>query len=243
MSTLFLQGRLFLKTKDLIPKKELFDFFKSENILVFDRNIREYLEKKFASKEEMVNFVERDILHHLEIIRRETEYELRSFFQFLFLPFDWFRFLCIFSGKKSVSQVGYFKDEEMEEMVKKKSFPFTMAESLKKIFSNIGKKKEDELTREILQKRKEFFENLRLKNVMLYFRLFYSLDGKVEREAQKIFLKTIPLGNFYPLETFRFYLPLFFKKDIVYFENELEFLFFYFKERFILWKILGKEIV
>jgi hypothetical protein len=139
MSALFLQGKLFLKTKDLPSKKELTELFALDSILEFDKKLKENIEKKFNSREERIKFVENDILYHLDVIRRETEEKLRHFFQFLFLPFDLFRIFARFSKIESKFQLGYFKEEEIERILKNKIFPQTMIEPIRKIFEKVGK--------------------------------------------------------------------------------------------------------
>jgi hypothetical protein len=243
MSALFLEGKLFLKTKDLPSKKELTELFASDSILEFDKKLKENIEKKFNSREERIKFVENDILYHLDVIRRETEEKLRHFFQFLFLPFDLFRIFSIFSKIDSKFQLGYFKEEEIERILKNKIFPKTMIEPIRKIFEKVGKVNGELIIKEAHKEQIKFFKSLNLKNITLYFQLLEIDEKNLVKTINKFFVRIPSFSNFYSIETFRFYLPFFLKSHISYFENELEFLFFYFKERYVLWKILEKNIV
>jgi hypothetical protein len=243
MSALFLQGKFFLKTKDLPSKKELNELFALDNILEFDKKLKENIEKKFNSKEERIKFVENDILYHLDVIRRETDEKLRNFFQFMFLPFDLFRVLSKFSKIENKFQLGYFKEEEIERILKNKIFSQTTIEAIRKIFEKVRKVDDSLIMKEANEAQIKFFKSLNLKNINLYFQLLEIDEKDLVKIINKFFFKIPSFSNFYSIETFKFYLPFFLKSCISYFENELEFLFFYFKERYILWKILAKNIV
>jgi hypothetical protein len=99
------------------------------------------------------------------------------------------------------------------------------------------------IMKEAKEEQIKFFKSLNLKNINLYFQLLEIDEKDLVKTINKFFVRIPSFSNFYSIETFRFYLPLFLKSRISYFENELEFLFFYFKERYVLWKILAKNIV
>jgi hypothetical protein len=242
MSALSLQGKLFLKTKDFPELKEVFELFSSLDLIEFDKKFREMIERKFPTKNERENFFNEDFNFHFNLIRKDEDKKVKEFFQFLFLPFDWFRFSSEVNKNPSKSEIGYFKKEELKEILNKK-FPEEMTLPIRKIFEKFKKEKEEKLTKEVFETQEKFFEKLKLKSIKLYFKIEKAKENETEKIAKKAFSKLLPLGNFYPFELFKFYLPYFFKKEIFYFTDTFEFLFFYFKQRFIFWKILVPEKV
>lgn len=239
MSVLFLQGKLFPRTKHFLSLQEIFTLFQSKDLWEFHCKFKEFIEKSFSSREAKEKFFQEDLRGHLEIIRKEEEE--REFFQFLFLPFDLCKFLMKLSGQETKSELGYFTQKELEEIVKNK-FPERASPKIKEIFLRVKKEGEKPLQQsfiiaeKFLRKKCSFF-------VSLYFDLKNEKAENFERKLRNFFSTTIPLGSFYPAELAKFYLPYFFKKELFYFSHPFDFLFFYFQQRFILWKILFPEVV
>ena len=237
MSALFLQGKFFLKTKDFPELKEIFDLFSSLDLSEFDKKFREMVEKRFPTKVERESFFKEDFNFHFNLIRKDEDKRVQSFFQFLFLPFDWFRFLSEVNKNPSKSEIGYFKSEELKKILNK-NFPENMALPIRKIFERFKKEKEEKLTKKVFEVQEKFFEKLKLKSIKLYFKIERAKEKETKNIAKKVLSKLLPFGNSYSLELFKFYLPYFFKREIFYFTDTFEFLFFYFKQRLIFWKIL-----
>lgn len=239
MSALFLQGRLIAKTRDFLTLKENFELFKSSDLLEYDLNFRGIIEKKFLTPEQKENFLNEDFRFHFSLIKKEEDE--KEFLQAIFLPFDVFRFLIKKAGIAPESKVGYFTDEELGKILKKK-FPEDMVKPIRILFGKYLKEKK------LVGEKNEIF--LLQKKLLMprakrlfspYFRLEESSEKSFVTIFKKFFSKTIPLGSFYPIELAKFYLPHFFQNKFFYFSNPFEFLFFYLKERFILWKVLQPE--
>lgn len=241
MSTSFLKGKLSVKTKDFPELKELLELFSSKNLKEFDKNFKTLIENKISIKEKE-SFVKEDINYHRNLMKKEVDLKLKSFFQFLFLPLDWFRFLCIKNNHPSEADAGYFKMEELEE-IKNNRFPPFVVQPIKKIFESFNKEKNEGLTKKVFSLQENFFKSLKSKYINLYFEIEKSKDENFFKILKSKSFKIIPFEGYYPEEIFKFYLPYFFRKEFIFFNNDFEFLFFYFKQRLVLWKTLSPEKV
>lgn len=238
MSANYLQGKFFLKEKDLPSLIEIFEIFKTFDAKNIDQKFREIVEKKFSTKEEKINFIEEDFEFHLKEIKKEKEKKESSFFQALFLPFDCYRLECEKHGLISKSKIGYFNQNELKKMLQN-LFPKNIHFKVKEFFQNQIKGKWGAKEAFLIQN--EILEKFNLPTMNYYLKLERKSGEEFKRSFEMFFSGKIENFNEKKEEILKFYLPFFFKRKFFNFTNPFEFLFFYLKERFILWKTLAVQ--
>lgn len=236
MSVNYLQGKFFLKMKDLPFLREIFEIFKTTQLEEIDQKFREIVEKKFSTNEEKRSFVKEDFNFHWEEIRKE-EKEC-YFFQAIFLPFDYYRVECERQKSPSKSKIGYFSEIEIKKMLQN-IFPPNIHFKIKELFQGQIKKK-NQLSKVFLVQN-EILKKFNLPILNMYLNLERKREKEFQKNFEEFFEQKIEDFDEQKEEIAKFYLPYFFKRKFFYFTTPLEFLFFYLKERFILWKILLVE--
>jgi len=234
MSIYSVQGKIFSKNYPYLSIKDVFDLCKIGDFKKLDLEFRANLKKKFPSFFENKNLLKEDINFHLTTIRLDMEDA--DFFQALFLPFDFYRFLIIKNKQDPKVYLGYFSNEDLSRIISTNRTPNIMNDEIKKIFlnnlSNETKENIKFLERDqILFTQKKIFNRKSLNLVSLYLETEHNF-GKILR-----FLNIESPKDEYDLEIIKFYLPFFFRRKFLFYSNPFEFVFFYLKEKFIIWKI------
>lgn len=254
MSINYLQGLFFLKLQDFIKIDDLEQLFFQDNLQNFDAFFRELINKKFSSLNEKNDFLKKDIQFHQSAIRNEKEFQTIRFLQGITMPIDYYN-ISLLLEKVDIKNIteGYFKKEELQEIVQGKfSHIIIVEETIKFLnqYKNLKSKKDKNrfIAKSIKKYQPKVLEATKFNLINKYFQIIDYLEKDKENLLKtllplKIF-KFIPQNKNHEKELFLFYLPYLISGGSVNFlTNPFEFIFYYLTQRFTIWKIINQYIL
>ncbi len=234
----YLQGLFATKINDLMPlKRVLKTALQTQDLNLINEKIVAFIKHQFLEPEKIADFLSSDVSFHRGALRQPASMSDRKFLQGILIAYDLYALVALQEGQALSKTIGYFELEELKMFINNKFVAFCPPKELISFLFQYRKIKSFKdrtyfLKQNIRDLALLFTAHSRSKLIYNYLLLEQGINKALPFNLQP-FLKK----NFNP-ELFQFYLPYLLCQDNLSFSNPYEFIFFYLKQRLVLWKLL-----